>query len=183
MKIFVETERLLLREITPADAQGFYDLDSDPAVVKYLGNQPATDIQQCRDTIEWVRKQYRENGIGRWAIVEKESNQFVGWTGLKYVKETVNNHTNFYDVGYRLIKKFWGKGYATESGFASLQYGFEQLKLKEIYAAADVNNLASRNVLEKLRLKQLEKFEYYGRPHLWYKIGQEGFQPQTNHKT
>ena len=56
-----------------------------------------------------IRQQYIDNGIDRWAIINKETNDFIGWTGLKFVTETTNNHINFYDLGYRLIEKYWAK--------------------------------------------------------------------------
>ena len=63
------TPRLLLRELQPEDAEAFFDMDSDPEVHRYLGNQPVKDIQRIREMIASVRKQYITNGIGRWAMV------------------------------------------------------------------------------------------------------------------
>ncbi|MDV7390491.1 GNAT family N-acetyltransferase, partial [Arthrospira platensis SPKY1] len=83
VKIFAETERLILREIMPSDIDGMFKLDSDPEVHKYLGNKPVTDRKQIINVINFIRKQYIDNGIGRWAIVDKKTNDFIGWTGLK----------------------------------------------------------------------------------------------------
>ncbi len=170
MKIFAETERLILREILPSDDKGMFALDSDKDVHKYLGNKPIISIEQARQTIDLVRQQYIDNGIGRWAIIDKNTNNFIGWTGLKLVKELTNNHKNYYDLGYRLIKKYWGKGFATETAKASLDYGFSTLNLTEIFGTADINNLASRNVLEKAGLKYIETFNHNGTPTDWFKI-------------
>lgn len=106
MRIFVETDRLILRELLPQDELGMFELDSDPEVHRFLGNQPIKDIERIREVITFVRQQYVDNGIGRWAMVEKHTNQFIGWTGLKLVKEEFNHHINYYDLGYRLIRKF-----------------------------------------------------------------------------
>lgn len=170
MQIFIETERLLLRELLPSDDNGMFELDSDPDVQRYLGNKPIKTLEEARQTIAFIRQQYLENGIGRWAVVEKETNDFVGWAGLKLVRERINNHIIFHDLGYRLIRRYWGCGYATESAKASLDYGFEQLKLKEIYGMAEVNNAASRRVLEKVGLKLIESFDLEGVPHNWFRI-------------
>ncbi|NEM98504.1 GNAT family N-acetyltransferase [Pontibacter burrus] len=170
MQIFVETERLLLRELLPSDDRGMFELDSAFEVHRYLGNKPIKRIEESRNAIEFIRQQYLENGIGRWAVIEKETNCFVGWAGLKYVKETTNCHTNFYDLGYRFIKRFWGNGYATEAAEASIDFGFEQLKLKDIYAMVDVNNGASRRVLEKVGLTFIETFDLNGNAHNWFRI-------------
>lgn len=74
-----------------------------------------------------IRQQYIDNGIGRWAIIEKKTNDFIGWTGLKFVTDLTNNHKHYNDLGYRLRKKYWGKGIATETAFASLSYAFDKL--------------------------------------------------------
>ena len=103
MTFYLETERLILRELLPTDDEAMFELDSNPEVHKYLGNNPVRNIEECRTTIELVRKQYIENGIGRFAMIEKSSGNFTGWTGLKFIKVPINNHINFYEVGYRLI--------------------------------------------------------------------------------
>lgn len=180
-KIFLETERLILRELLPRDAEDLFVLDSDPEVHRYLGNKPITNIQQCKDVITFVREQYKTNGIGRWAMEEKESGKFIGWAGLKYFTEEVNNHIHFYDVGYRLIQKYWGKGYATEAAIASIVYGFNILKAKEIYGMIDSGNAASRKVLEKAGLRHVGPFLFEGDPSDWFKITREEFLKLTQH--
>ncbi len=170
MKIFAETERLILRELIPADAEGMFEMDSDLEVHRYLGNKPVKSITQSLADIEFIRKQYTENGIGRWAVIEKATGNFVGWSGLKLITEITNNHVNYYDLGYRFIKRFWGKGYATETAKAARDYGFNELKLNEIIGIADINNLESIRVLEKVGLKRISVFDYDGTKHYWMKI-------------
>jgi ribosomal-protein-alanine N-acetyltransferase len=170
MKIFIETERLIIRELLPTDDEAMFELDSDKEVHKYLGNKPVTTIEQSRVVIALIRKQYEDNGIGRWAMIEKETGTFIGWTGLKLITERTNNHINYYDIGYRLIRKHWGKGYAYESAKASIDYGFNKLQLKEIYGMANAHNLASKKILIKSGLKHLETFELEGELTDWYKI-------------
>jgi ribosomal-protein-alanine N-acetyltransferase len=166
--IYAETPRLILRELLPTDDAGMFELDSDPAVHLYLGNKPVTTLQQTRDIITSVRQQYIDLGIGRWAVIEKATGNFIGWSGLKLVTDTYNNHTNFYDVGYRFIKRYWGKGYATESALAALNYGFSEMKLLRINGMADVDNVASNAVLQKIGLQFVNVFEHKGIPHNWY---------------
>ncbi|MFF5379749.1 GNAT family N-acetyltransferase [Pedobacter suwonensis] len=170
MKIFAETERLILRELMPADAEGMFDMNSDADVHRYLGNKPVKSIEQSIAEIEFIRKQYVENGIGRWAVIEKTSGNFLGWSGLKLITATTNNHINYYDLGYRFSKRFWGKGYATETAIAVIHYGFTELKLNEIIGIADINNLGSIHVLEKVGLKRVSVFDYDGTKHLWMRI-------------
>lgn len=166
----IETERLILREFIPTDDEGMFELDSNPLVHQYLGNNPITTLEQAQQTIQLIRQQYVDNGIGRYAVIEKESGNFVGWSGLKFVREFENNHVNFYDVGYRLIPTYWGKGYATESAKAALQYGFEVLALNEIYGSANIENTPSRNVLQKCGLTVIEQFYWKDICCDWMKI-------------
>lgn len=165
MKIFIETDRLLLREIVPTDAANLFKLDSDPLVNRYLGNKPIKTLQESADIITYIRQQYDTNGIGRWAVIEKESGAFIGWSGLKL--EDGIRPKAYYDLGYRFIPSFWGRGYATESGLASLDYGFKTLKYLKIAAAAHIKNEASNNVIRKLNMRFIEKFSIDHEPHNW----------------
>lgn len=166
---YIETRRLILRELFPSDDQKMFELDSNPEVHKYLGNNPVTDIEQSREAIVNIRQQYIDNGIGRWAVILKETNEFIGWSGLK-LEKNVNGHDQYYDLGYRFIQKHWGKGYAVETANAFLKYGFDKLKLDTICAYADAGNNASRNVLEKAGLHYVNTFEYGGEEEVWYEI-------------
>jgi ribosomal-protein-alanine N-acetyltransferase len=169
MKVFAETERLILREFEFSDDHAMFELDRDPEVHRYLGNKPVTNIEQSRDSIGGVRQQYIHNGIGRWAVIEKKSGEFVGWCGLKLNTQTVNGHTNFYDLGYRLIKRYWGSGYATEAALAVLEYGFLQMQLPVIYAMAATDNEASNQILKKLGFTFIETYDHEDILHNWYK--------------
>lgn len=174
MEIFVETERLLLREILPSDVDGMFEMDSDPEVHKYLGNKPVKTKDEASQVIESIRSQYVQHGIGRWAVIEKETDSFAGWCGLKLIAEETNNHIHYHDIGYRLLKRYWGKGFASESAKASIAYGFKKLQLKTIYGIADANNLSSGKVLRKVGLKYVETFEHNGVPHNWFEINKHG---------
>lgn len=169
MQIYIETERMRLRAMEATDLQGIYELDSDPEVHRFLGKKPIKNLKDAEGIINYIRKQYKIDGIGRWAVVDRKTNEFVGWAGLKYERE-VRKEMDYYDLGYRLKKKFWGKGIATEIAMASLKYGFQKMNLKEIFAGAHVDNIASNKVLQKVGLSYLETFEYDGDPHHWYRI-------------
>jgi ribosomal-protein-alanine N-acetyltransferase len=170
MTIFADTGRTILREITLDDVDPFFEMDSDPEVHRYLGTQPIKNKDQVVDMIKYIRQQYVDNGIGRWAIVDKSTNQFIGWTGLKLVKDLINNQTNYYDLGYRLNRKYWGQGYATETARASLSYGFDKLNLNEMIATVNCENAASNKVVEKLGFTLYETFYLHELKHNWYKI-------------
>lgn len=167
----IETERLILREVLPDDNKGFFELDSNPEVHKYLGNKPISTIEQVEYYINYIRKQYVTNGIGRWGVIEKQSGDFIGWGGLKYVDDkTCNGQTNYYDVGYRLIPRYWRKGYATEIGKASVDYAFKAMKLDTVIGTAHIDNIGSRKALEKSGLKFIEYFQEEDMKLAWYKL-------------
>jgi len=170
MNPIIETERLFIREILPTDVNGFYALDSDPEVHRYLGNNPVTDKSQVVEIINSVRQQYVDFGIGRWAIIDKKSNDFIGWTGLKFVTTLTNNHIDFYDIGYRLKRKYWGQGIATETAVACLAYAFDNLNLEVVYASASIENIASNTILKKIGLNFIETYYYKDIKCNWYRI-------------
>ena len=171
----IETERLILRKLTEDDVEGMFELDSDPDVHRFLGNNPLKSVEQSLEAIKLIQEQYITNKIGRWAVIEKVSGDFMGWSGLKLNTHIVNNHQNFHDIGYRFIKRFWGKGYATESALPWLNYGFNTLNIEVIYGLADIANAGSNNVLTKLGLEFIEEFDYDGIRHNWYKLSREQY--------
>jgi len=165
--IQIETKRLILRAITQLDAQDFFELDSNPKVHQYLGNKPVITIEESRAMIDTILEQYKTNGIGRLAVIDKNTKLFIGWSGLKY-EQNLRSEFDYYDIGYRLKEQFWGMGYATEAAIASLDYGFKDLQLKEICAAAHMNNIGSNTILKKIGMKPSGTFKYEGLEHNWY---------------
>jgi RimJ/RimL family protein N-acetyltransferase len=158
MNIKIETNRLILRPLELTDAESFFKMDSNPAVHKYLWNKPVENIDETIKVIQFVQQQYADNQIGRFAVVLKETNQFMGWAGIKFNTEIVNNKQNFYDIGYRLDEEFWGKGYATEASFAWLKYGFETMKIEKMDAAAHNDNIASNKILQNIGMNFTEQY-------------------------
>ncbi|WP_375241571.1 GNAT family N-acetyltransferase [Lacinutrix sp.] len=159
MTFNIETERLRLRELRKSDLEGMFKLDSNPNVHKYLGNKPIKTKTEAQKILDSVLQQYTERGIGRFAVIEKASGDFIGWSGLRLNTEyNMNGFTKYYDVGYRLIERFWGKGYATESGKASVDYAFNTMKLPELYATTEISNQASHNALLKIGLQYKTDF-------------------------
>ena len=146
----LETERLLLREKTVADAENAYLLNLNPEVIRYTGDDPFASIEEARTFLENYAS-YRTYGFGRWAVILKETNEYLGWCGLKYTPEL-----DEYDIGYRFMQKHWGFGYATESAKACIRYGFEHLNIKTIVGRAMTENVNSINVLKKLGMTYLE---------------------------
>ncbi len=170
MSVLIETDRLLLRELRADDAPGMFAMDSDPEVHRYLGNSPLANPAQSQEHIAFIQQQYRENGVGRWAVLERETGDFVGWSGLKLIPDPFQPKTTVYELGYRFLQRHWGRGYATEAAHAVLRHGFEVLRLAAIYSMADVQNDASNHVLRKLGFVFVKRFDLQGMPHNWYQL-------------
>lgn len=155
MTPIISTERLYLKEFTLNDAQLLVDLNSDPEVTKFVGEGAIDTAEAMRLLNEVIIPQY-SNKMGRWAVYLRSNNEFIGWCGIKYLASL-----DEYDLGYRFFKKYWGKGHATESSKAVVEYGKNVLKLKEIVGRASVDNHNSIKVLEKAGLKFKEEgFEH-----------------------
>lgn len=157
---FIETARFHIRELKLEDAAGMFEMDKDPLVHRYIAQNPTKTIKEQQDVINFIRQQYTDTGIGRWAIIEKHTGEFIGWTGFRLMQETVNGQTNYYDFGYRLRQSAWGKGIATETALATLKYGVDKMGLWPVFAMTDVNNAASRRVLEKIGFNFIKTFLY-----------------------
>ncbi|MCI9846327.1 GNAT family N-acetyltransferase [Flavobacterium pectinovorum] len=170
MKDPIETERLLLRELLESDAEKMFEMDSNPNVHIFVGKKPLTHIDETHEHIRLIQQQYKDFGTGRWAVVLKETGEFIGWSGIKFITNEINNHKDFYEIGYRFIEKHWGKGYATESGKAFINHAFNIIKVDAIYAYADAGNENSRKILEKLGLQYVNSFEYEEETEVWYEI-------------
>lgn len=170
----IETDRLILRQLEDNDCERMFLMDSDPEVMKYLGT-PVASIQESKEMIKMIQKQYEENGVGRLAVIEKESGLMIGWSGLKLLTQPINNHVNTLDLGYRFIPEFWGKGYAMETAIAVLHYGFHELNADAIYAYADSGNTGSNYILGKLGFERTGEFEDSGVLCYWYELKREKY--------
>ncbi len=152
----LETQRLLLREFEMSDANNLYLLNSDPEVLQYTGDRPFSDITEAKMFIQNYNH-YEQYGFGRWAVVLRRDNLFIGWCGIKYTPKL-----DEYDIGFRFFKKYWGNGYATEAAQACLDYAYESLNLEEIVCRAVKKNTASLKVLEKIGLQYFTELDFDG---------------------
>lgn len=173
--MYLETQRLILRKLEEADYERLFLLDSNPEVMKYIGMPTLSKVEESKEVVKMIMQQYQDNGVGRLAVIEKESELLIGWSGLKLNTSEVNGHQNFYELGYRFLPETWGKGYATESGKASLEYGFNDLKAEIIYAYAHCENQASNHILTKLGFEKTGEFTEPDGICFWYELKKENF--------
>ncbi len=160
MSTVLETTRLQIRHFEKSDFASLYALDSDSDVMKYIGDGKVMSEDQVRTVLERIIRGYEEWKIyGVWASEIKQTGEFVGWFSLKPLPGTEE-----IEIGYRLMKKFWGRGYATEGGKAILKHGFEVLKLPKVVAITNIGNGASKRVLEKIGLTYVNDADYKSAP-------------------
>lgn len=167
--MLLQTERLYLRRLKPDDAASFYALNEDPEVLKYTGDVPFRDIKAAEKFLQNYA-QYRKYGVGRWAVIDNKTDDFLGWCGLRYTAAR-----DEYDLGFRFFRKYWNQGYATEAARASLHLGFTKYNLKKVVGRAAAANVASVRVLEKVGMRRQGAFDFEGRAGVLYAIEQEEY--------
>jgi ribosomal-protein-alanine N-acetyltransferase len=144
--IIFETDRLIIRRYTLADEEHFFRLNGDAEVMKYI--RDPKDRQECNIFLKRNLSFYEQNPLmGRWAMVEKASDAFIGSFAIIPVETTDHSRHAEIQLGYALLKDHWGRGYATESTLAGRQYAFDIMKLPVIVAITETANIASQKVL------------------------------------
>ena len=169
-QINLETERTYLRNLTTKDAKDFFNLNLDQEVLRYTGDKPFKTVQKAKNFLEQY-DQYERYGVGRLAVIEKKSNKFIGWCGLKFSPDL-----NEYDIGFRFLKNFWNQGYATETAKRCLEFGFKVLMLDEIVGRAMTENKASIKVLEKIGMTFKKNFDFDGKEGVVYQTSRINFE-------
>ena len=157
VQTFLETERLVLRRFTEDDVDNLVELDSDPQVMHFVtGGRPTPRDDIESDVLPAFLGYYeRFAGYGFWAAIEKSSGRFVGWFHLRPAKGADPDEV---ELGYRLRRSAWGKGYATEGSRALIDKGFAELGVERVVAFTMVVHVASRLVLEKAGLRFVRTF-------------------------
>jgi RimJ/RimL family protein N-acetyltransferase len=174
MHVFLETERLVLRQFTETDFDHLAALNSDPAVMRFLtGGRPIPAEVTRNETLPRYLAYYAgATQFGYWAAIEKATGDFLGWFCLRPVDLHALNRPGLaapdssprmenaieLELGYRLRRSAWGKGYATEGARALIRKGFVELGAERVVAVAMVIHTASRRVMEKAGLTLVRTF-------------------------
>jgi RimJ/RimL family protein N-acetyltransferase len=165
----IHSPRLLLRDVRVDDAPAFFELDRDPEVMRFLGGVRAE--QTLADTRALLAERlgwYAScPGLGLGACFLQATGDFIGWLMLRPRKYRPYDDsggllepTEDAELGYRLARRFWGQGYATEMSAALVRHGLEQLALRQIVAFVDAGHVASIRVLEKAGLSRVGRARY-----------------------
>jgi RimJ/RimL family protein N-acetyltransferase len=150
MTVLLETERLSLRAFTPDDVDHLYELNADRDVMWLLNGGEPTPRAEVRDRIiPFFLGFYERHGFGGpgfWATEAKGTGEFLGWFHLR------PDEAGGVDLGYRLRKAAWNKGYATEGGLALVRWSFTRMGAPRVFAHTMCANSASRRVMDKCGL-------------------------------
>jgi RimJ/RimL family protein N-acetyltransferase len=157
MEVFLETERLTLRRFTMADAGDLVSLDADPDVMRFVtGGIPTSREEIDTEFLPAFLGYYqRYEGFGFWAAIEKATGEFLGWFHFRPREDGAPGEV---ELGYRLRKSAWGKGYATEGSRALIRKGFTKYGVQRVTAETMAVNQGSRRVMEKAGLKLVRTF-------------------------
>ena len=160
MVVYIETERLRLRDWEDKDLLPFQKMNANPQVRRYFPSllsyrRSEIDMQRMDDIL-------KEKGVGLFAVELKETGEWLGFIGVNYIPKCSKypfKELPFYEIGWRLIPEVWGNGIATEGAKAVIKYAKEK-GITEIYSFTSENNLPSRKVMEKIGMTFLDNFEF-----------------------
>ncbi len=165
----LETERMLIRPLSFNDLPMLTVILSDPEVMKY-SVRGICDEAATRKFIEWCLSCYASHGVGPWALIDKMSSELVGFCGVGPEKVGGAEEIN---LGYRLAKLYWGKGLASESARAVLDYSFNEKHLGSVVVIIEPGHIASSRVAEKAGFSSFDIIEFHGRSVRLYRLTRE----------
>lgn len=167
----IETERLLLRQATPADLDAWAEhVFANLEVVRFMPKRDMTPLQRAERAFNNYSRLWEEHGIDGWIITNKKDGQFIGSIEIEYLDDT-----DEYELGYCLSKEYWGKGIATEAARAVVRFGFENANLERVIAVVVPENIASWKVLEHIGLVYEKNARYYDLDVVYHAITRDQF--------
>lgn len=173
----LRTERLVMRRWRREDLDGFAAMNADPVVMEHFHHGTRTR-EQTAEFMQRIEQEWNDCGFGLWSVQTAASNEFIGFVGLHQALFEAP-FTPAVEVGWRLAKKFWGYGYATEAARAALRYGFSDRGMTEIVSFTAVGNIRSQRVMERIGMTRdpdgdfehpLVPKGHAVRPHVLYRL-------------
>ena len=146
------TDRLILRRWRPEDRAPFAAMNADPEVMRHVGDGSPLTGDESDALVDRIESGFDQHGFGLWAAVERESDRFVGFVGLA-VPTFLPEILPAVEIGWRLARYAWGRGYATEGARAAARFAFEEAGLDRIVSICHPDNAASLRVMDKLGME------------------------------
>lgn len=173
-KVYIETSRLLLRGWQKSDLEPFARMNADQQVMRYFP-EPYSQ-EKTRQFFATIQQEFADYGYGLYAAEEKITGLLIGYIGFHRAAFDME-FCPCIEIGWRLNKTFWNKGYATEGAKACLEYGFSHLGFEKVYSFTAVVNRPSERVMQKIGMSLECYFEHPNvpedhplRPHLLYAV-------------
>lgn len=150
------SERIIMRRFISDDVEALIELDSDPNVMRFINNGAPVDRAAVAACLESWLAEYHENAdFGCWAAIHRSSNEFLGWFHLRPAE---GEEDPVPELGYRLHRRFWGQGLATEGSRALIDQAFSETRAHRVRAETMAIHIASRRVMEKCGMRLMRSF-------------------------
>jgi ribosomal-protein-alanine N-acetyltransferase len=175
-----ESARMLIRPLSLEDVPALTEILSDPEVMKHSVHG-ICDEAATRRFVEWCLACYESHGVGPWALIEKKSSALIGFCGVG--PERVGNAEEI-NLGYRLARRYWGIGIATDAVCATLAYAFGAKAFRSVVAIIEPEHIASLRVAEKAGFLGFQEMVFHGKPVRLYRMTQDEWrvlQPTPEH--
>lgn len=166
----LETQRLLIRPFVEADVDAVFRYRKDPEVMRFIPGGADKSLKETRSVIEKYNDHQQTYGFSKWAIILNEPGQLIGDSGLLLLEQGPD-----FELGYRITRKYWHMGLATEAGHAWLRAAFSQLGLQRVVAFAHPDNSASIRVMSKLGMSFERHDRFYGMEAVLYSVYHDSY--------
>jgi len=163
--VFLETPRLRLRPFVPEEAGAVFQYRRDADVMRYIAVGADKTLEDTQKVLDRYFAHQEKYGFSKWAVVLRETGEVIGDSGLLLVEDGPD-----FDLGYRLAREYWGKGFATECGCAWVEAAFSRFGLERVVAFAHPGNTASIRVMTKLGMRFERRSRFYGMDSVLYSI-------------
>lgn len=155
LHIKIITDRLIIQPISLLDLESFYEMCSDPEVMQFINNGQILSVEECENYIKRQIDSQTLNGYSRYGVYLLDD-KFIGFCGF-------GTYLNSFDFGYRYLRKYWGKGYASEAAIAVFNYAINYIKIFPIYGVAYKDNIHSVKILKKVGMQFYENIQLNGK--------------------
>ena len=173
----LETRRLLLDPWAERHRRAWREICRDPEVMRYIGPGETWDVRQADEVFDRALAHWEQHGFGWRSVLDKATGDWLGFVGLNYPGPgAIEIPPDEVEIGWWIVRRVWGRGYATEGAAASRDEGFERIGLDRIIARLQPANLASARVAQKIGMRpERETMGRHGEPVLIYALGRSGW--------